>query len=404
MLRQEIASLDLTDPIAAINKAAAMISQAKTLDETFVLKALFKEAELRARKRGLEETQKKAIEYQYWIKDRMGEILEQMKETGERVSGKERLLEGRLPRTIQKGMTEDDNHHPKTLKELGLSRKESSQIQQFHNLPLEKKKEIIDTAKRAIGTGSSAIRRAYSDIKTQKRKAELQAKADALSVDESFAELREGRFQDILSDLYCCIDVIFTDLPYLREFLPLYSDLSALASRVLKPNGKMFVMMGDQFFPEALNNLLTGAKDVKWLTHIAYVLTLNNSNSVQDTENFVAWKDIVVLGKKDATLGWHHNMWKLAVDGRAAPEKELHEWQQNPEGIREIIRAYTKPGEVILDPCMGVATFGVAALLEKRRFLGIEEKKSTFKTAKGRIIETIEQLQLEQRRRKKRSD
>lgn len=40
--------------------------------------------------------------------------------------------------------------------------------------------------------------------------------------------------------------------------------------------------------------------------------------------------------------------------------------------MRWLIRLVTQPGDVVLDPFCGSATTGVAALLEGRRFIGIE--------------------------------
>ncbi|WP_206438758.1 site-specific DNA-methyltransferase [Mesorhizobium sp. M7D.F.Ca.US.005.01.1.1] len=63
----------------------------------------------------------------------------------------------------------------------------------------------------------------------------------------------------------------------------------------------------------------------------------------------------------------------------------LHPTQKPLDLARYFIRTYSDPGEVVLDNVMGSGTAGVAALLEGRRFLGIEKDQPYFETAKARI-------------------
>lgn len=65
-------------------------------------------------------------------------------------------------------------------------------------------------------------------------------------------------------------------------------------------------------------------------------------------------------------------------DGRHPTEKPL-------ALMREIIRDFTRPGEIILDPFMGSGTTGVAAMIEGRRFIGIEKDPQWFGVALERI-------------------
>jgi DNA modification methylase len=45
----------------------------------------------------------------------------------------------------------------------------------------------------------------------------------------------------------------------------------------------------------------------------------------------------------------------------------------------------TKPGELVLDPCCGQATTGEAALLEGRRFLGVDSDAGALALATKRL-------------------
>lgn len=66
-------------------------------------------------------------------------------------------------------------------------------------------------------------------------------------------------------------------------------------------------------------------------------------------------------------------------------EKGLHPTQKPVELMRYLIRTYSNENELILDNTMGSGTTGVAALLENRDFVGIENNATYFNLAKNRI-------------------
>src|SRR6266404_629825 len=62
----------------------------------------------------------------------------------------------------------------------------------------------------------------------------------------------------------------------------------------------------------------------------------------------------------------------------------LHPTQKPVDLMRYLIRTYTNEGETVMDVTMGSGTTGVAALLEKRKFIGIERNEDYFKIAEHR--------------------
>jgi site-specific DNA-methyltransferase (adenine-specific) len=66
-------------------------------------------------------------------------------------------------------------------------------------------------------------------------------------------------------------------------------------------------------------------------------------------------------------------------------ERGLHPTQKPVALMAYLIRTYTRPGEVVLDNCMGSGTTGVACVETGRRFVGIERDPGYFRTAKRRI-------------------
>lgn len=62
-----------------------------------------------------------------------------------------------------------------------------------------------------------------------------------------------------------------------------------------------------------------------------------------------------------------------------------HPTQKPVDLMRYLIRTYSNEGDTVLDNCMGSGTVGVASVLEKRNFIGIELNKQYFDIASTRI-------------------
>ncbi len=60
---------------------------------------------------------------------------------------------------------------------------------------------------------------------------------------------------------------------------------------------------------------------------------------------------------------------------------------QKPVALMDyLVRTYSRPGDVVLDNCMGSGTTGVACMQAGRRFIGMEMDGGYFETARARII------------------
>lgn len=69
----------------------------------------------------------------------------------------------------------------------------------------------------------------------------------------------------------------------------------------------------------------------------------------------------------------------------------VHPTQKSVDLLRYLIRTYSNEGDVILDSCMGSGTTCVAAVKEKRHFIGIEKEEKYFEIARKRV--ELEQMQ-----------
>jgi len=76
-------------------------------------------------------------------------------------------------------------------------------------------------------------------------------------------------------------------------------------------------------------------------------------------------------------------------------EKGFQPTQKPVDLMRYLIRTYSNENDVILDNTMGSGTTGVAAVMEKRNFIGIENESEYFKIAVNRIQEVDNKVSLE---------
>lgn len=75
-------------------------------------------------------------------------------------------------------------------------------------------------------------------------------------------------------------------------------------------------------------------------------------------------------------------------------KEKYHSTQKPVELCRYLIRTYTHEGGVILDNTMGSGSTIVAAIKEKRQYIGIEKDENYFEIAKQRIENELQQLTL----------
>lgn len=87
-------------------------------------------------------------------------------------------------------------------------------------------------------------------------------------------------------------------------------------------------------------------------------------------------------GQEIPELGARFNVWTIANASRSETRHPAY----FPESLaRDHIVSWSNPGDVVLDPMMGSGTTGKMAVLEGRRFIGIELDAGYFAIAKERI-------------------
>ena len=96
--------------------------------------------------------------------------------------------------------------------------------------------------------------------------------------------------------------------------------------------------------------------------------------------------------KRKADDGWRHAQSVLPFN--SVWHKDMHPCEKPVELLQYLIRTYTNSGGVILDNTMGSGSTIVAAIKEKRQYIGIEKEEKYFDIANRRIAAETSQLPL----------
>lgn len=220
-----------------------------------------------------------------------------------------------------------------------------------------------------------------------KAKGDDESRARKASFDATLADaegdgwkLLHGDFTKRLLELEPgSIDLIVTDPPYPAEFLPLLSDLSDLAAKVLKPQGLLAVMVGKVAMPEYVERLGSSLQ-YGWL----YCQPLPGQHlRILGRHVAEAWKPWLVY----VNGAWPSNLvdWHSDVLEPSAMSKSRFRWEQDPAPAKMLVELLSAPDAVVLDPFTGTGAYGVAALEAGRRFIGVEQDAERFNDAAERI-------------------
>lgn len=173
------------------------------------------------------------------------------------------------------------------------------------------------------------------------------------------------------------VDLIFTDPPYLGEYLHTYEWLAEEAARVLKPGGFCLAMCGGYYL-----NKIFGMMDRYLSYHWKLELLMDNSSVLWPRKVIARSKSILAYSKGVSNprcniLGALHG---------GGMDKRFHSWGQDVNSARYYIDCFSKPGDIVLDPFIGGGTTLVACELIGRRCVSFDVDRSALHTTRARLI------------------
>lgn len=243
-------------------------------------------------------------------------------------------------------------------------------------------------ARDALSTlGDSAPTRAL-DLRTAERlarKADYEhMRAGTPPVDHASGdrwELRCGDFRTALGDIGAgSVDMVLCDPPYTSEFEHDWADLADTAARLLKPGGVAAFYVGHVGLPSVVAQL---GEHLEWLWHLVIVQPGLESRMNQPKIHN-GHRDLLVYSNGR----YEPKRWiRDALTVTTSPDKSLHVWQQGLEAPAYLIDLLCEPGGLVLDPCAGSGSFGIAALASGRRFIGCDVDPTTLGVARQRLEE-----------------
>lgn len=108
----------------------------------------------------------------------------------------------------------------------------------------------------------------------------------------------------------------------------------------------------------------------------------DKGTAVRDTEPYGKQTKAVHVHNEDGTRYPRSVIYFKTAES----EGKYHPTQKPVDLFRWLVRTYSNEGDTVLDPTMGAGTTGIAALMENRQFVGIEQDKTYFDSATQRML------------------
>jgi hypothetical protein len=212
----------------------------------------------------------------------------------------------------------------------------------------------IITAKRRVG-------RRRTDQQWERRHIIVPSPEDAI-------RLYHCRFQElegIAGIRPASVNLVLTDFPYGAVFLDQLEALAALTQRVLGEGGLFVTYTGKFYLPQVI------AAFTKYLTYrwMSASVWDGDPNLLCSFNVISRWKPILIYSKG----GWvNRGRWPDVLHENHK-EKNWHPWQQPLEEAKCLLSYFSKPGDMVIDPCGGSFTNAEASLRLSRRFVGCDQ-------------------------------
>lgn len=175
------------------------------------------------------------------------------------------------------------------------------------------------------------------------------------------------------------VQLICTDIPYGNEFVDQIGELAAFSDRVLVSGGLFVAYLGQHRFNEKLRALDEHLK-FQWLNSSTWN---GRGNDVPRLKLVSKSIPIVVYSKGRWTPP---NKWIDAYITKR-PEKKWHHWERPLEEVEKLVYYFSKPGDLVVDPCGGGFTTAIACLRNHRRFIGCDVDKAAVVKGQERLDE-----------------
>ena len=189
--------------------------------------------------------------------------------------------------------------------------------------------------------------------------------------DQDAADRREARMSrppaDDVELYHCAVEdlhsyvpaasqkLILTDPPYEVKSLDAWGGLAAFADHALMDGGLLVAMSGQYVLPQVMDHL--GSR-LSYHWTICY-LQERARYAVHQRRLNTAWKPVLVYAKGRYDGEYFTDLVRPEVS--AEHKNEHHKWQQDVQGMYNLLKMFASPGDTVCDPFIGSGTTALAA-------------------------------------------
>ncbi len=243
----------------------------------------------------------------------------------------ERRLGELLAKAIRPGNPQLSQRATIGLDKLGITRDQSSRWQAAATLPAADFEKYLSTTREPTTTGVLKL------VENRRR-----ASKGGPSRGGNILTGPARQLFDRLTD--DSVDLFLTDPPYAE--MDLYDQLAELAAVKLKPGGLCLAYCGQTHLPRVLE-----AMGVHLQYHWTFAIRFRGPHRAVYAKRIAnTWHPVVAFSKGKATAPWIMDM--LTSGGK---EKDAHDHQKTLSDIEYMVEKLTAPGDLVVDPFLGMA-------------------------------------------------
>ncbi len=184
--------------------------------------------------------------------------------------------------------------------------------------------------------------------------------------------------------------MIMADPQWLDDHAELRRPFAELAARLLRPGGVICCYTGTYGLPGWLEAFST-VEDLRYVWTVASVNQKDGKVRVHGKGRVPiqsAWRPIPIYCKGE--MQGDRVLFDVILS--TYQEKSHHPWQQPVDESLPLIKTFTKPGDLIIDPTCGSGSSGCACVIagQGRRYIGLDRDPKFVRRAKRRIAEAVE--------------
>jgi len=175
------------------------------------------------------------------------------------------------------------------------------------------------------------------------------------------------------------VDLIFTDPPYTRKYLYLYSWLAEAAVRTLKRDAFLLTYTGVY-----AKNEIVGLFD-ETLEYFWDFISVNSGNSpIMWTRKIISRYKSILAYRRESSVGVpRYNVFSLWYGG--GQDKRYHTWGQDESTARYYTDCFSAPNAIVWEPFCGGGTILAACKILDRKYLAFEIVPDVAEIARERV-------------------